>query len=81
MLFFFTLVTGPRRTLSLKVSDTRVYEPQIRARLVTTAYLCKVAVLKLVMADTMGRRTRVRDLLVRIHLQPTGPNPLYHRDD
>jgi len=27
--FFFTLVTGPGRSLSL---DTRVYEPQIRAR-------------------------------------------------
>ena len=26
--FFFTLVTGPRRSLSLKLSDTRVYEPQ-----------------------------------------------------
>ena len=34
--FFFTLVTGPRRSLSLKLSDTRVYEPQIRARLETT---------------------------------------------
>ena len=31
--FFFTLVTGPRRSLSLNLSDTRVYEPQIRARL------------------------------------------------
>jgi len=31
--FFFTLVTGPRRSLSMKLSDTRVYEPQIRARL------------------------------------------------
>ena len=30
---FFTLVTGPRRSLSLKLSDTRVCEPQIRARL------------------------------------------------
>ena len=35
--FFFTLVTGPkgpkgpRRSLSLKLSDSRVYEPQIRA--------------------------------------------------
>ena len=29
----FTLVTGPGRSLSLKLSDTRVYEPQIRARL------------------------------------------------
>ena len=26
----FTLVTGPRGSLSLKLSDTRVYEPQIR---------------------------------------------------
>ena len=34
---FFTLVTGPRRSLSLKLRDTRVYEPQIRARLGTTA--------------------------------------------
>ena len=30
--FFFTLVTGPRRSLSLKLSSTRVYEPQIRAK-------------------------------------------------
>ena len=29
--FVFTLVTGPRRSLSLKLSDTRVYEPQMRA--------------------------------------------------
>ena len=28
-----TLVTGPRRSLSLTLSDTRVYEPQVRARL------------------------------------------------
>ena len=27
-IFFFTLITGPRRSLSLKLSDTRVYEPQ-----------------------------------------------------
>jgi len=33
VLFFFTLVTGLRRSLSLKLSDTTVYEPQIRARL------------------------------------------------
>ena len=31
--FFFTLVTGPRRSLSFKRSDTRVYAPPIRARL------------------------------------------------
>ena len=42
--FFFTLVTGPRRSLSLKMSDKRVYEPQIRARLGTTAHFCAVVV-------------------------------------
>ena len=35
---FFSLVTGPRRSLGLKLSDTRVYEPEIRARLGTTAH-------------------------------------------
>ena len=30
--FFFTLVTGPRRSLSLKLSDTKVYAPQIPGR-------------------------------------------------
>jgi len=35
--FFFTRVTGPRRSLSLKLSDTRVYAPQIQARLGTIA--------------------------------------------
>ena len=30
--FFFTLVTGPRRSVSLKLSDTEVYEPQIQVR-------------------------------------------------
>ena len=33
--FFFALSTGPRR--SYQLSDARVYEPQIRARLGTTA--------------------------------------------
>jgi len=40
---FFTLVTGPRRSLSLNLSHTRVYAPQIRARLGTTAHFCEVA--------------------------------------
>ena len=31
--FSFTLVTGPRRSLILKLRDTRVYAPQIRVRL------------------------------------------------
>ena len=46
LLFVFTLVTGPRRSLNLKLSDTRVYEPQIRARLGTTSLFCEVVVLK-----------------------------------
>jgi len=29
--FLFSLVTGPGRSLSLTLSDTRVYEPQIRS--------------------------------------------------
>ena len=37
--FFFTLVAGPSRSLSLKLSDTTAYEPQIRARLGTTGGL------------------------------------------
>jgi len=45
--FFLTLVTGPRRSLSPKLSETRVYETQIRARLGTTAQFCQVVVLKL----------------------------------
>ena len=32
--FFFTLGKSPRRSLSLKLSDTRVYAPQIRVTLV-----------------------------------------------
>ena len=40
--FFFTLVTGRRRSLSLQLSDARIYEPQIRARLGTTAHFCEV---------------------------------------
>ena len=38
LLLLFTLVTGPGRSVSLKLSDTRVHEPQIRARPVTTAH-------------------------------------------
>ena len=38
---FFTLVTGPRRSLSLKLSDTRVFVPQIRARGRTGGGTCR----------------------------------------
>jgi len=43
LFFFFTLVTGPRRSLSLTLSDTRV---KIRARLGTIAHFCRVVVLE-----------------------------------
>jgi hypothetical protein len=38
LFLFVTLVTGPRESLSLELSDTRVYAPQILARLGTTAH-------------------------------------------
>jgi len=79
--FFFTLVTGPRRSLSLKLSDTSVYEPQIRARLGTTAGgvsaphpddLSRLA--RNVSGNRLGREEvsarnaqRIDNLLVRIH--------------
>ena len=44
--FFFTLVTGPVRSLSLKLSDTRVYEPHTRARLGTETHLPCAMVVK-----------------------------------
>ena len=45
--FFVTLPSGPRRSLSLKLRDTRVYELRIRARIGTTAQLSTMVVLKL----------------------------------
>ena len=71
--FFLTLVTDPRRSLSLKLSDTRVYEPQTRARLGTTAQLCRVVVLKFsnLVRDSAQLRLRIRHLpRLRLHLPP-----------
>ena len=42
ILFCTALVTGPGRSLSLELSDTRGYEPQVQARLGTAAKFCKV---------------------------------------
>jgi len=36
------LVTGSKRSLIRKLTDTIVYAPQIRARLGTTAHFCRV---------------------------------------
>ena len=43
---FFTLVTSPRRSLSLKLSDTRFYEGQTSARLGNIAQFYQVIVFK-----------------------------------
>ena len=40
--FFLFGTLGHSRPSSLKLSDTRVYEPQLRARLGSTAHLCQV---------------------------------------
>ena len=62
---FFTLVTGPRRFLSLKLSDTKVYEPYIRARLGkpqhnTTPDRVELAVFLLLFLELRKRRRRIR---------------------
>ena len=53
------VLSGPSRSLSLKLSDTRVYEPQIRARLGATAHFCEVVVLTPPNTCTPGRGSRV----------------------
>ena len=59
--FFFTPVTGPRRSLSLKLSDAKIYEPQIRARLgnhnTTILGFCRNSLLTLEPFDLRNRRT------------------------
>ena len=54
----FTRVTGPARSLSLELSDARVFEPQIRARIGTTAHFCEAVVLKLFLPSPTGARER-----------------------
>ena len=39
---FFTLVTGPRRSLSLKLSDTRVMSLKYEPASVTTTDFCRI---------------------------------------
>ena len=84
--FFFTLVTGPRRSLSLKLSDTRVYEPQIRARLGTTAHFCEVVVLKLravglrvLVARNSARSQRSAWLVWRAQVHPSVITTIPHQ--
>ena len=60
LFFFFTLVTGPKRSFILKLSDARGFEPQIRARLGTL----QDGATPLLMAAMWGRVAVTRALLV-----------------
>ena len=75
--FFFTLITGPGRSLSLKLSDTRVYEPQIIARLGTTA----VALVRtLPLGRTPWIRRRANTAHIRQSMSDYGAaRPHHHR--
>ena len=52
-----------REEASLKLSDIRVYEPQIRARLSNTAHFCEVVV----QAAGKGRSEPHRDSVHALH--------------
>ena len=78
---FFTLVTGPRRSLSLNLSDAKVYAPQVRARLGTTAHFCEVVVLNVqVQPGTAGtaadeERRAAAERIVQANPKPSTLNP------
>ena len=70
LFFFLTLVTSPRRSLSLQLSDARVYEPLIRARVGNhntpiRSKVCESAVMALALAPVpLAPRHHIRVLLV-----------------
>ena len=79
LLFFFTLFTDPRRIWSPKLSDTRVYEPPIRARLGTTAHFCEVVLLKLRVRKeiaSLNREALAKSVEVPCPLTTCPPDPL-----
>jgi len=81
--------------LSLKLSDTRVYGPQIRARLGTAAHFQTLVTPQVVLVSEREIALSVLRILehekavvegggaagLAALLPGTGPNPLYHRDD
>jgi hypothetical protein len=75
--FFFTLGTDPRRSLSLKLSAARVYEPQIRARLGITAHFCKVVIKTgdLVEFDAVDRMETAAGIFSKTPHETSLPNP------
>ena len=71
---------------SLELSDTKVYEPQIRALLGTASHFCKVVVLKSSRQARSGERdAEVADMLfsfkVRAPLPWRKAGPSNHHDD
>jgi len=50
---------------SLEMSDTEVYEPEIRARLGPVAHFCEVVILSVMSAGGLGGR---RTTSLRLHL-------------
>jgi len=77
---FFTLVTGPRRSVSLQLSDTRVYEPHIRAGCSPArdgSAMCPLASISPVLS--LGRKPRRQSPIRPDHrfsgrIAPTGPS-------
>jgi len=61
------------RSLSLKLSDTRVYEPQIQARLGTTAHFCKVVDDCADMMAAQGNVNYTGTSLIKNSPPPLGP--------
>ena len=72
ILLLLSLVTGPRRSLSLKLSDTRVNEPQMRDRLRLRgpqrgSRLCRLKtsrVASLIKAPTLMLSSMIHELLI-----------------
>ena len=78
--FFFTPVSGPGSCLGLQLSETRVYAPRIRARLVTTARFCEVVVLELRAAPVRGGHGILGQPPHPHHLlDPPGAAPSHYR--
>ena len=70
--FFFTLVTGPRRSLSLELSDTRVYEPQTEM-LVPTLQTCMFPTLEAEKVQSAANHIRLTPCIP----QPTKTKPQF----
>ena len=71
LLYFHRL----QKVLAHKLSDARVYEPQIRARLGTTAHFCKVAVVEVCPVG----RWEERLLLIASHPESLAPDHAPHQ--